>query len=86
MSPQIVLDFPERYGLTDLGTKVDLEAVQTLRNGLQISREEAYRWVSDEFNTLATEVYQRIGCPELECSNGWATFNQMVAILDMYEH
>lgn len=70
----------------DLRTKVDLEAVQTLRNGLQISRQEADRWVSDEFNTLATEAYQHIGCPELECSNGWAIFNQMVSILDMDEY
>lgn len=83
VAPQIVYDFPDRYGLEFLGCEVDPAAIETLRSGVGISREEAFRWVSEEFDAWATEVYKQIGSPELECDNGWSIFNQMLRLLDI---
>jgi hypothetical protein len=38
--------------------------------------------VSDEFEAQATEAYEIIGHPQLDCDAGWAIFNKMARILD----
>ncbi|KAJ7878099.1 hypothetical protein B0H14DRAFT_2567370 [Mycena olivaceomarginata] len=53
------------------------EPIDELRTLIDTSREEAYRWVSDEFDALASEVYIQLGCPKLEALSGWAIFNAM---------
>ncbi|KAF8190743.1 hypothetical protein K438DRAFT_1763184 [Mycena galopus ATCC 62051] len=45
---------------------------------------EAYRWVSDEFDALASEGYIQLGCPKLEALSGWAIFNAMAPIQTMF--
>ncbi|KAJ3813801.1 hypothetical protein F5876DRAFT_34263 [Lentinula aff. lateritia] len=83
VSPEIVFDFPDRYGLHYMGCQVEQEAVTALRDGLPRSQKEVYSWVSEDFDHLAQEAYIAIGCPKLECDQGWAIFNKILCFLDL---
>jgi hypothetical protein len=72
---------PGDYGLENLAIPVAQEAIDELRTLIDTSREEAYRWVSDEFDALASEVYIQLGCPKLEALSGWAIFNAMAPLV-----
>ncbi|KAJ3749794.1 hypothetical protein EV360DRAFT_56777 [Lentinula raphanica] len=82
VSPEIVYDFPQMYNFKFVDCQVAPEAVEELRKGIPVSREEVFRWVSDEFDLLATKAYEKIGSPQLDCDVGWAIFNKMICILD----
>ncbi|KAJ7792691.1 hypothetical protein B0H14DRAFT_3160043 [Mycena olivaceomarginata] len=77
VAPNVVFDMPGDYGLENLAIPVAQEAIDELRTLIETSREEAYRWVSDEFDALSSEVYIQLGCPKLEALLGWAIFNAM---------
>jgi hypothetical protein len=58
---------------------------------IEMSREEAFRWVSDEFNVLAIKVYEDSGSPKMETLTGWAIFNAMAppiwsVLYDIWHH
>ncbi|KAJ6492595.1 hypothetical protein DFH09DRAFT_874761, partial [Mycena vulgaris] len=53
VAPNVVFDMPGDYGLENLAIPVAQEAIDELRTLIDTSREEAYRWVSDEFDALA---------------------------------
>lgn len=72
---------PGDYGLQNLAIPVTQEAIDELRGSIETSRQEAFRWVSDEFYVLATEVYQDVGSPKLEVLSGWAIFNAMAPLV-----
>jgi hypothetical protein len=57
------------------------EAVQELRGLIETPREEVFRWVSDEFDMLATNIYNGVGSPKLETLSGWAIFNAMALLI-----
>ena len=40
--------------------------------------QECYRWVSDEFDAQAWEIYARIGAPKFVLTEGWTIFCQML--------
>lgn len=83
--PLQIFQNPEEYGLARLSTPVDTETIEVLRENLACSREEALRWVPDDFDTAARQVYEEMRCPKLEPSRGWAIFGQMIPYLeDMY--
>ncbi|KAJ6624342.1 hypothetical protein B0H10DRAFT_1943243 [Mycena sp. CBHHK59/15] len=84
VAPNVVFDMPGDYGLENLAIPVAQEAIDELRTLIDTSREEAYRWVSDEFDALASEVYIQLGCPKLEALSGWAIFNAMAPIQTMF--
>jgi hypothetical protein len=77
-SPKYICDFPDRFGLTKFGTSAPQHLVDALRQSIPKSREECYRWVPDEFETKAWEVYSHIGNPKLVLTEGWAIFCQML--------
>ncbi|KAJ7827961.1 hypothetical protein B0H14DRAFT_3088267 [Mycena olivaceomarginata] len=81
VAPNVVFDMPGDYGLENLAIPVAQEAIDELRTLIDTSREEAYRWVSDEFDALAREVYIQLGCPKLEALSGWAIFNAMAPLV-----
>jgi hypothetical protein len=49
---------PGDYGLQNLAIPVPPAAIEELRGMIEAPREEAFRWVSDEFNVLATKVHE----------------------------
>ncbi|KAJ7495784.1 hypothetical protein B0H11DRAFT_2190352 [Mycena galericulata] len=81
VAPNVVFDMPGDYGLENLAIPVAQEAIDELRTLIDTSREEAYRWVSDEFDALASEVYIQLGCPKLEALSGRAIFNAMAPLV-----
>ncbi|KAF8205391.1 hypothetical protein K438DRAFT_1819027 [Mycena galopus ATCC 62051] len=81
VAPNVVFDMPADYGLQNLAIRVPQEAVQELRGLIETPREEAFRWVSDEFDILATSIYNGLGSPKLETLSGWAIFNAMAPLI-----
>ncbi|KAJ6611720.1 hypothetical protein B0H10DRAFT_2165763 [Mycena sp. CBHHK59/15] len=69
VSPNYICDFPEQFGLTKFGEPAPQHA-------------ECYRWVSDEFDTKAWEVYGQIGSPKLILTDGWTIFCEMLPRFD----
>ncbi|KAJ3791488.1 hypothetical protein GGU11DRAFT_694428 [Lentinula aff. detonsa] len=80
-SPNLVFDFPQNYGLLDCGIRVDQEDIAALRETIPRTREECYRWVSDEFDAAAKQAYAQLGSPTLSHTNGWQLFIDMARIL-----
>ncbi|KAJ7658239.1 hypothetical protein DFH06DRAFT_1472887 [Mycena polygramma] len=78
VSPNYICDFPERFGLVKFGESAPQHAIDALRQNIPKSREECYRWVSDEFDAQAWEVYEGIGHPKLVLTDGWTIFCQML--------
>lgn len=58
-----------------------MEVVQHLRGTLAKTREECFRWVSDEFDEQAQAIYKELGCPELKIVSGWSVFCSMLSVL-----
>ncbi|KAK7013005.1 hypothetical protein R3P38DRAFT_3007997 [Favolaschia claudopus] len=81
VSPNYICDFPERFGLVKFGERVPQEHIDALRQKIPRSRDECYRWVSDEFNTQAFGVYEQIGSPKLKLVDGWTIFCEMLPLL-----
>ncbi|KAJ6560679.1 hypothetical protein B0H10DRAFT_2169414 [Mycena sp. CBHHK59/15] len=77
-SPNYVSDFPEKFGLTYFGVPALQHLVDALRENIPKSREECYRWVTDEFEAKAWEVYHGIGAPPFALTDGWTIFCQML--------
>ncbi|KAJ6629945.1 hypothetical protein B0H10DRAFT_2160444 [Mycena sp. CBHHK59/15] len=73
-----ICEFPERFGLTNFGVPAPQHLVDALRQNIPKSREECYRWVSDEFEAMAWEVYNHIGAPKFVLTEGWTIFCQML--------
>lgn len=85
-TPLHIFTCPETYGGGRYSQPVPLEATEALRNNLEVTREEAFRWVSPEFAAAAEEVYTEIGLPALTLDSGWGVFVRMAAILErMYD-
>jgi hypothetical protein len=85
-TPQHIFTCPEAYGGERYSQPIPSEATLALRNNLEISREEAFRWVSDEFAAAAAEIYAEIGSPSLSLDSGWDVFVTMAPLLArMYE-
>lgn len=76
---------PEEYGLARLSIPVEVEVVEVLRENLAYSRDEAFRWVPEEFDVVASQIYEKLRCPKLEPSRGWTIFGQMSPLIeDLY--
>jgi hypothetical protein len=78
VSPNYICDFPERFGLTDFAVQAPQDLGDALRQNIPKTREECYRWVSDEFDAQAWEIYERIRAPKFVLTEGWTLFCQML--------
>jgi len=76
---------PELYGGIRCGTAVLQEDVERLRDELPVTREEAFRWVSDEFADVAQHAYVQLESPTLSALSAWELFQQMEAILVAFD-
>jgi hypothetical protein len=56
--------------------------VEALRENIPKMREECYRWVSDEFDMKALEIYNHIGAPKFILTDGWTIYCQMLPYFD----
>ncbi|KAF7371823.1 hypothetical protein MVEN_00039000 [Mycena venus] len=81
VAPNVVFDMPEDYGLENLASPVTEAAIDELRRLIDTTQEEAFRWVSDEFDALASRVYEGLGSPRMEALTGWAIFNAMALLI-----
>ncbi|KAJ7867117.1 hypothetical protein B0H13DRAFT_2352068 [Mycena leptocephala] len=81
VAPNVVFDMPGDYGLENLAIPVTQEVLDELRGLIETPREEAFRWVSDEFDGVATNVYIMLGSPKMEALSGWAIFNAMAPLI-----
>ncbi|KAJ7892568.1 hypothetical protein B0H14DRAFT_2432245, partial [Mycena olivaceomarginata] len=59
-SPNYISDFPEKFGLTHFGVAAPQPFIDALRQNIPKTRKECYRWVPDEFDAKASEVYAQI--------------------------
>ncbi|KAK6991980.1 hypothetical protein R3P38DRAFT_2482587, partial [Favolaschia claudopus] len=66
VAPNVVFDMPQDYGLEYLAVEVTQDAHLDERRALiETPREEAFRWVPDEFAVLAFEFYIHLGSPTI---------------------
>ncbi|KAJ7811825.1 hypothetical protein B0H14DRAFT_3150621 [Mycena olivaceomarginata] len=77
-SPNYICDFPEKFGLTHFGVAAPQPFIDALRQNIPKTRKECYRWVPDEFDAKASEVYVQIGEQKFVLTNGWTIFGQML--------
>ncbi|KAJ7699470.1 hypothetical protein B0H14DRAFT_2649143 [Mycena olivaceomarginata] len=68
------------YGLENLAIPVTQEAIDELRALIDTPREDALRWVSEDFAVVANDIYTSLGSPKLEVLSGWAIFNAMAPL------
>ncbi|KAJ7871806.1 hypothetical protein B0H14DRAFT_2344978, partial [Mycena olivaceomarginata] len=81
VAPNVVFDMPGDYGLENLAIPVTQEAIDELRALIETLREDALRWVSEDFAVVANDIYTILGSPKLEVLSGWAIFNAMVPLV-----
>ncbi|KAJ7581363.1 hypothetical protein C8J56DRAFT_1057353 [Mycena floridula] len=81
VSPQVVFDFPKDHDLEDLRQPVSSVEINMLRASIPKTREEVYCWVSDEFDTVAQQVYAYLGSPEMTLNGGWDVFDAMAPLI-----
>ncbi|KAF9002820.1 hypothetical protein BDZ89DRAFT_1169674 [Hymenopellis radicata] len=84
-SPANVFENPQGNQLERTSIEIDRAVIPQLRAQLiETSREEAYRWVSDEFRVVAEWAYESVGCPTLHAKYGWNTYSDMLALIESY--
>ena len=81
VAPNVVFDMPGDYGLENLAIPVMQEAINELRASIDTPREDAFRWVLEDFAVVANDVYTSLGSPKLEVLSGWAIFNAMAPLI-----
>ncbi|KAJ6484892.1 hypothetical protein C8R45DRAFT_999611 [Mycena sanguinolenta] len=81
VAPNVVFDMPGDYGLQNLAIPITPAAIEELRAMIETPREEAFRWVSDELNVLATQVYEELGSLKMEALTGWVILNAMAPLI-----
>lgn len=71
---------PDRYGGTPCLVKVDMDIVDEL---LARSTEGArlMRYVDEEYEVIAEDLYERIGRPKITLQTAWAVFESMIAAM-----
>ncbi|KAJ7831414.1 hypothetical protein B0H14DRAFT_3143196 [Mycena olivaceomarginata] len=77
-SPNYICDFPETFGLTRFGVAALQPLIDALLQNIPKTLKECYRWVPDEFDAKASEVYAQIDEPKFVLTNGWTIFCQIL--------
>ena len=62
--------------------------IQQLRDqiGGEKARQEAFQFVTPEFQAIADGAYADLGYPQLALANAWAVFSAMVNVLRAHNH
>ncbi|KAJ7199361.1 hypothetical protein GGX14DRAFT_373160 [Mycena pura] len=81
VSPNELHAHPEHYAGRCFAIPVPDDAILALRNSIKISREAALRWVPEEFDIMARQVYEGLGSPVTSAETAWELFSQMAAIM-----
>ncbi|KAJ6455300.1 hypothetical protein C8R47DRAFT_996870, partial [Mycena vitilis] len=82
-APEMVFNYPERYGMVHCGTTAPPELVNELRaTHLNKTRAEVMEWVPQEFEELASAAYEVIGMPALHYATGWETFGKLIDLIE----
>lgn len=83
--PSFALQYPSQLNGVDCRIEVPKEAVTQLREILEedtgMSREECFRWYSDEFAQTALTTWESIGKPAVSLDNAWDVFAQMSSLI-----
>lgn len=67
---------PQLFGGKRSGVPVpDPAVIKELRSRIPVSREEAFRWVDDDFAAAADYVYRSLGSPEIKLEFAWDIFS-----------
>ena len=77
-TPRDIFTRPEAVGRERCSIPVPQEAIDQLRADMEVSREDAFRFVDDTFANIAQAVWQSIGTQGFCVENGWIIFEQMV--------
>lgn len=76
---------PQLFCGLDCRVHVPPEAIQAMRDYLTEevgSREECLRWVPDEFDAVAKEVFNFLGNPKITLDNAWNIFRRMSDVIE----
>ncbi|KAL1729340.1 hypothetical protein EV714DRAFT_285004 [Schizophyllum commune] len=76
-APMEIWNNHDALGYECVGMQVPPELLAELRASVPVSRDDAYRWVPEEFAELAEHVYVIIGSPQLDVRSGWRIFEEM---------
>jgi len=83
--PSFALEYPSQLNGIDCRIEIPKEAVTQLREFLEedtgVSREECFRWYSDEFAQTASTTWESIGKPAVNLGNAWDVFEQMAPLI-----
>ncbi|OBZ68444.1 hypothetical protein A0H81_11429 [Grifola frondosa] len=80
-TPTMFFTSPEMWGGKRVSVPVPKIAVNALRETLPITREEAFRFVDDEFAAFANGVFEELGKPIIDVGTAWLVFERMALIL-----
>ena len=80
-TPRQAFTVPASYGGQDCRITVDQTTIDDLREQLPVSREDAMRWVDNNFAERAQAAYETIGSPKLAPLTGWAIFVDLLHLL-----
>lgn len=80
-TPRHAFTVPESYGGQDARITIHKEVIDALRATIPVSREDAMRWVDDEFAERAQAAYEAIGSPAMVPLSGWTIFDNIVHLL-----
>jgi hypothetical protein len=79
VSPKELYINPEAYGGQPMGISItNKDVMEGLQNSIDVTHEEAFHWVSDDFKVAADKVYTEIGSPSFTALNAWNVFQSML--------
>jgi hypothetical protein len=87
VSPNELWESPENYGKLRCGINIPNaeEVAEELRGELTHTREEVFKWVSDEFRQAVEAAYDSLGRPVKTMTGGWDLFSNLVPLLHNLE-
>ncbi|KAE9387552.1 hypothetical protein BT96DRAFT_948264 [Gymnopus androsaceus JB14] len=77
VTPLALWEHPECYGGERFSIPVPKELIAKLRKEIKTPYEEAFAFVSPQFNEWANFIYHSLGCPEVDAASAWGLFSRM---------
>ena len=72
---------PHLFKRQNVSIKVPKEAISELCKRIPILREEAFRFIEEDFAKVSSEVWQSLGCLTIDLGSVWTIFSQMGSLL-----
>ncbi|KAJ3818167.1 hypothetical protein F5880DRAFT_1511191 [Lentinula raphanica] len=83
--PSFALEYPSALKGIDCQIKIPKEVIEQLRKFLEeethVSRQECFRWYTEEFGEDASAAWQTIGKPSINLDTAWDVFSQIASIV-----